>query len=129
MITLLLVPLITIDFPTIGGASGILVAIGWSVREIITWLGRRKDQEITVAGQNVSAVSAAVNDAATVNAVMLRNVEALQVENQRLHGVNITLNERIIEKDKTISQMQDQIRDLMGELDTLYSRLEELKSR
>lgn len=124
-----LVPLITLDFPTVGGASGIAVAFGWSIREFISWLGRRKDQELAEQGQHISAASAAVNDAATVNAVMLRNVEALQVENHRLHGINEGLNERIIEKDKTITQMQQQIRDLMGELETLYSRLDELKSR
>lgn len=125
----LLISMLTLDFPTVGGASGIFVAIGWSVRELIQWLGRRKDQELTEAGHHVSAQSSAVNDAATVNAVMLRNVEALQQENSRLHGINTVLNDRIVEKDRTISSMQEQIRELMGELDTLYSRLEELKSR
>jgi uncharacterized coiled-coil protein SlyX len=125
----LLTPLITLDFPTVGGASGIFVAIGWSVREIIQWLNRRKDQELAEVGQHVTAQSSAVNDAATVNAVMLRNIEALQAENARVHGINTSLIETITEKDRTISAMQEQIRTLMGELDTLYSRLEELKSR
>jgi len=124
-----MITLLTLDFPTVGGASGIIVAIGWSVREFIQWLGRRRDQELTEAGQAVSAVSSAVNDAATVNAVMLRNIEALQQENQRVHSINTSLIQTITEKDRTISGMQEQIRTLMGELDTLYSRLEELKSR
>lgn len=125
----LLIPLITLDFPTIGGASGIIVAMGWTAREFIQWLGRRKDQEITEIGQQATAQSSAVNDAATVNAVMLRNIEALQQENHRVHTINTNLIQTITEKDRTISAMQDQIRTLMGELDTLYSRLEELKSR
>lgn len=124
-----IVPLITLDFPTVGGASGIFVAIGWTVREVIQWLGRRKDQDLAEAGQHASVQSSAVNDAATVNAVMLRNIEALQAENARVHGINTSLIETITEKDRTISAMQDQIRTLMGELDTLYGRLEELKSR
>jgi hypothetical protein len=125
----ILVPLITLDFPTVGGASGIFVAIGWSIREIIQWLNRRKDQELAEVGHHVTATSSAVNDAATVNAVMLRNIEALQVENQRVHSINTSLVATITEKDRTISEMQSQIQKLMGELDTLYGRLEELKSR
>jgi predicted DNA-binding protein YlxM (UPF0122 family) len=124
-----LVPYLTIDFPTVGGASGILVAIGWSVREMIQWLNRRKDLELAEVGQHVTATSSAVNDAATVNAVMLRNIEALQAENQRVHSINTSLVQTITEKDRTISEMQNQIQKLMGELDTLYGRLEELKSR
>ena len=125
----LLVPMITLDFPTVGGASGIFVAIGWTIRETIQWLTRRKDQGLAEVGQQVTATSSAVNDAATVNAVMLRNIEALQTENQRVHSINTSLIETITEKDRTISEMQSQIQKLMGELDTLYSRLEELKSR
>jgi predicted RNase H-like nuclease (RuvC/YqgF family) len=125
----LMIPLITFDFPTVGGATGIFAAVGWTIREGIGWLTRRKDQEITEADHHVSAQSSAVNDAATVNAVMLRNVEALQLENQRLHGINQGLNDRILEKDRTITEMQLQIQKLMGELDTLYDRLDELKSR
>lgn len=124
-----MITLLTLDFPTVGGASGIFVAIGWTIREAIQWLGRRKDQDLAEVGQHVSAQSSAVNDAATVNAVMLRNIEALQAENQRVHSINTDLIQTITEKDRTISDMQEQIRTLMGELDTLYGRLEELKSR
>lgn len=124
-----LIPYITLDFPTVGGASGILVALGWVAREIIQWTSRRKDQQITATGQSVSAVSAAVTDAATANTVLLETTKAVHTENVRLNGVIIMQAAQLTEKDRRINELQAEISTLMEKLGSVYDQLDELKSR
>jgi chromosome segregation ATPase len=117
-----------IGFPEIGGATGILAATVYALRELGTWLNARKTAEIQEDQQSVSAVSAAVADAATANSVLLRSYEALHTENDRMSQVIVRLNEQLAEKDKKILEAQREIERLAQQLATLYERLENMKS-
>lgn len=117
-----------IGFPEIGGATGILAAAIYALREFGTWLNARKTAELQEDQQSVSAVSAAVADAATANSVLLRSYEALHTENDRMTQMIARLNEQLIEKDRRILEAQREIERLAQQLATLYERLENMKS-
>ena len=119
---------ITIGFQEIGGATGLAAGAAWAIQQLLQWLDKRRTAELTEDQIQVTATSAAVADAATVNAVMLRNLEAMQHEVERLHGVNGSLVDQLAEKDAKILSAQREIERLMNELATLYQRLEGMKS-
>jgi septal ring factor EnvC (AmiA/AmiB activator) len=116
--------LMTVDFPTIGGATGVLAAFGWALRELLGWLDRRKTAELTEESQHTVATSAAVADAATVNAVMLENIKALHTEIARLTTDKTDLQNRNAEKDAKIEVLQREVRDLRGQVQLLLQRLD-----
>lgn len=123
-----MITLITIGFQEIGGATGLAAGAAWALQQLLGWLDKRRTAEITEDQQQVSATSSAVADAATVNAVMLRNLEAVQREVERVHGVNADLLDQLAQKDAKILAAQHEIERLMNELATLYQRLEGMKS-
>lgn len=117
-----------IGLPEVGGATGILAATIYALREFGTWLNNRKTAELQEDQQSTAAVSAAVADAATANSVLLRSYEALHTENDRMSQVIVRLNEQLAEKDKKILEAQREIERLAQQLATLYERLENMKS-
>lgn len=123
-----MITLVTVSLGDIGGISGIAAAIAWSATQFFSWYSKRKDVELKEADQDVSHVSAAVTDAATVNSVMLDTLKNLQSEINRLHTLNAALNTQLSEKDAKIIQMQKEIERLVMELTKLYDRLEDLRS-
>jgi hypothetical protein len=118
-----------IGFPEVGGATGILVACLYATQQLVTFLNNRRTSEITEEGQHVTAMSSAVADAATANAVILRVNEALHAEVDRLGGVNLDLRKQITEKDRIITETQAEVERLMGKMAELYATLEDLKSK
>jgi predicted RNase H-like nuclease (RuvC/YqgF family) len=124
-----MISLITeIGFPEIGGATGILAAVAYGLREFGSWLNNRKTAELAEDQQNVSAASAAVADAATANSVLLRSYEALHTENERMAAVIKRMDQQLLEKDLKIREAQQEIERLADQLATLYERLENMKS-
>jgi uncharacterized coiled-coil protein SlyX len=117
-----------IGFPEIGGATGILAATIYALRELGSWLNGRKTAELQEEQHGVAATSAAVADAATANSVLLRSYEALHTENDRMTKVISGLNEQLLEKDRRILEAQREIEHLAHQLTTLYERLENMKS-
>lgn len=123
------IPLVALDFPTIGGGAGIAASSLWALREFLTWLDRRRVAELTEDTQHVAATSSAVSDAATTNAVMLATNAALHTEIGRLGTIVDDLRTIIVEKDRIIVETQDEVRRLMTKMATLYETLESLKSK
>lgn len=124
-----MIPLIgDIGFPEVGGATGILAACIYALRELGTWINSRKTAELQEEQHGVAAVSAAVADAATANSVLLRSYEALHAENDRMSKVISGLNDQLVEKDRRILEAQQEIERLAQQLATLYERLENMKS-
>lgn len=123
-----MITLVTIGIQEIGGGAGLLAGGAWALQQILQWLDKRRTAELTEDQQTVTATSSAVADAATVNAVMLRNLEAMQHEVERMHNVNGSLLTQLAEKDAKIEAAQREIERLMKELTTLYQRLEGMKS-
>lgn len=117
-----------IGFPEIGGATGILAACIYALRELGSYLSNRKNVELQEEQHGVAATSAAVADAATANSVLLRSYEALHTENDRMTKVIASLNDQLVEKDRRILEAQREIERLAEQLTTLYQRLENMKS-
>jgi peptidoglycan hydrolase CwlO-like protein len=124
-----MIALASIGLPEVGGATGILAACVYAMQQLFAYLSNRRTSELTEEGQKTTAMSSAVADAATANAVILRVNEALHHEVDRMSTVVATLNERIEEKDRRIEEMQGEIERLVKELTNLYNRLDDLKSK
>lgn len=117
-----------IGFPEIGGATGILAACVYALRELGSWINNRKTAELQEEQHGVAAVSAAVADAATANSVLLRSYETLHTENERMADVIKRMDAQLVEKDRKIQEAQREIEHLANQLATLYERLENMKS-
>jgi hypothetical protein len=124
-----MIALATIGLPEVGGATGILAACIYAGQQLLSFLSSRRTAELTEEGQHVTAMSSAVADAATANAVILRVNEALHAEVDRMTGVNLDLRKQITEKDRIITETQAEVERLMGKMAELYRTLEDLKSK
>lgn len=113
-----------IGFPELGGSVGIIAAAVYAGREVNTWYSHRKDHEIAEDGQHTAATSAAVADAATANAVLLRSYEKLLEENTRKDAKIESLENRNAEKDTKIEALQQQVRELRAQVHVLLQRLD-----
>jgi hypothetical protein len=113
-----------IGFPELGGSVGILAAVVYAIRELRTWLHERKTAEIAEDSQHITATSAAVADAATTNAILLRSYETLLADNQRKDIKIDTLESRNSEKDNKIEELQKTVRELRGQVHVLLQRLD-----
>lgn len=100
-----------------GGWAGALGVIAFIAKQgIDAWIDHRRDKREEESGEKTEVlgeVGAAVGNASTVNALMLKSLENLAAENERLISRNTHLesqNEakdaRIAERDKTIEQLK-----------------------
>lgn len=120
-----MIPFVTeIGFPELGGGAGIAAVVIYAGREFNAWYSSKKNHEIAEDGSQTTATSAAVADAATANAVLLRSYERLLAENERKDTKIEHLETRNAEKDTKIEVLQNTVRELRAQVHVLLQRLD-----
>jgi chromosome segregation ATPase len=119
----------SLDFPTIGGATGFAAAAFYSLKLVLDWMDKRRHGDLAEKQQEVAEITASVSDAATTNALILNSLQASIRENERLHQVNAALVEQNRVKDERIDELQLKINRNAQELLAMNSELEALRSK
>lgn len=102
-----------------GGLTGLAGAIYLACKLVFDWLRDRHNGEIT-------GKSASVTDAATANAVILKSLEALRIENDRLHRKVNHLDAENEQKDNKIAELETRLNQIAGELADRETRLNQI---
>jgi len=107
-----------------GGASGILVGmtslVAWLV---IRWRGETRK---TIAG--AGHASQRVKDHETENAILLKQMESVHSENQRLTERVRQLEERLADRDKRVSELQGEVGKLQIQLTKINVELQQMRA-
>jgi len=120
---------VAFDLPTTGGITGFAVAVAYAMNLFIDWLDKRRLGELTEKTTDTSIKTASVTDAATANAVILKTLEAVHVENDRLRKSNEEKDAEIARKDDRIDELQNQLREAAAKIASIYDELESMRSK
>lgn len=101
-----------------GGIAGGIIALVYVGRLALDWWRERKQETPKAAA---ALASSQVTDAATANAVLVQTVETLQAENGRLSARVQHLEDEATERNRKITDLENQLASIARELATLRS--------
>lgn len=108
-----------------GGWIGTLGILAFIAKQLVdSWVARRADKRAEKEAEEKSELgelTAGVGNASTVNAIMVKSVETLAAENERLQhrvahleSVVSDRDQKIAERDKTIEQLKERVDQLVS---------------
>src|SRR5699024_3855335 len=117
------------------GSAGFFVAMVKVGELILSWWKERKEQPRKQSAAEQLAVSSAVQDAATANAVNTQRQAELSKENERIkkkisdiEATNDEKDEKIYMLESSLSATQDQLTSAQNQLYDIANELLKLKS-
>lgn len=124
MITLVTDPTVWNTIIGTGGWVGTLAIFAFIAKQLVeSWLAKRADKRAERESEEKSGLgelTAGVGNASTVNAIMVKSVETLAAENDRLqrrvaHQDEVIAQKdlQIAERDKTIEQLKERVDQLV----------------
>jgi predicted RNase H-like nuclease (RuvC/YqgF family) len=109
-----------------GGWAGALGIIAFIAKQgVDAWVAHRRDKREGIDAEQkevLGEVGAAVGNASTVNALMLKSLENLAQENERLLARNSHLEDLNAQKDAKIDERDKTIEQLKANLEEWVSR-------
>jgi septal ring factor EnvC (AmiA/AmiB activator) len=122
-------PMMAIDLPAIGGMTGFAAACVYAFTQLLDWLDKRRAGELDERSTDITEKTASVTDAATANAVILKTLDAVHAENDRLRQSVASKDAEIARKDARIDELQQQLREAAEKIAKIYTELESMRSK